>query len=121
MEREKANEERGKHTPGPWRLTEAWVRRLRGKRFWEPVVIETGQGDIVIDQGPGRGQSTQIANATLITAAPDMLEALEKLSTWMDELRRFGGPDMPKELLESGLPHNVGIAEAAIAKATGQA
>jgi hypothetical protein len=65
-----------KHTPGPW-------------------VLLDNEGDIVIADRPGEGLYTlastknhsprgseKLANAKLIAAAPDLLEALESICTY---------------------------------------
>ena len=52
-----------KHTPGPW------IRSLRGFQ------VLTNERDISICQLDGRQpQETQIANAALISAAPELLQ-----------------------------------------------
>jgi hypothetical protein len=63
-----------KHTPGPW-VAETYDG-------FNDVRIESNNGPIAI-VGTGKGE----ANAALIAAAPEMLEALEELYlTFRDEI-----------------------------------
>lgn len=66
-----------KHTPGPWN----W-------RFEGPtVIVEPIKATITILSGPEGYKETQEANARLIAAAPEMLEALKTarpaIETWI--------------------------------------
>lgn len=67
-----------KHTPGPWKFDPAYATYGRYSRG-EPAVIETPRGDIIIDQGVGRGHDEAKANARLIAAAPELYEALKAI------------------------------------------
>lgn len=61
-----------------------------------------------------------LANARLITAAPDMFEALDNISG-LSRALRAGGPDpMDLQGLSDALEEAVDLALTAIAKATGQ-
>lgn len=99
-----------KHTPGPWKVAD--YRTLNS-------------GDYVI-RGPEKGpdnpnpvvasvvkQSGAAANARLIAAAPDLLEALIRLS---EAWEKFG----PTLATVSGGPTSLDLAHAAIAKAIGK-
>jgi hypothetical protein len=58
----------GKHIPGPWRVEELATC----------MAVSTGSGDIrdiQICQVNGKGREEAVANARLIAAAPDLLEA----------------------------------------------
>ena len=82
-----------KHTPGPWRVVEDRV----------PSSLEVYAGKTAIAECWRRADvETEIANARLIAAAPDLLEALEFVIR--------GVPDTWE---------GVQKARAAIAKATG--
>src|SRR5271165_5079056 len=63
------------HTPGPW-------------RWWRVLAVEGVAGGIVIaDCGPSRSgycDSETEANARLIAAAPDMLEALKEFVAYSE-------------------------------------
>ena len=92
-----------KHTPGPWvvvgRLTKYVEARLVGRLIQEVAAC----GPTMADEGYGQQQE---ANASLIAAAPDLLEALIELADCGAEA---WGEDRPC----------VKWARAAIAKATG--
>lgn len=62
-----------KHTPGPWRPCEPGSNFAKGKMFTRPV---NGENLIATVSSEGRFAERQ-ANARLIAAAPDMLEALK--------------------------------------------
>lgn len=86
-----------KHTPGPWRIG---AQPPNGE-----LTIGTEQGLMVAVATTGLDMPTE-ANARLIAAAPDLLEALERIAN-MDS--------MSYHSLESAKI----TARAAIAKATG--
>ncbi len=91
-----------KHTPGPWQWTQ----------HFDPTIsiYKDGFGQIarLYDSSAGTGK----ANARLIAAAPDLLEALRICAT------QSTGPDWtPEQALAFIKQH----ARAAIAKATGGA
>lgn len=100
-----------KHTPGPWR---AFLNK--GVIGVAPANGQYRAGDIAIcsDHDSRRTNEEAMANARLISAAPDMLEALEALHDEIDEYQRInnlGGHDN----------HVMKQARAAIAKAKGAA
>ena len=72
------------HTPGPW-SAEEWTSRARTTVL---APIEGVAGGIVIaDCGPSRSgycDSETEANARLIAAAPDMLEALKEFVAYSE-------------------------------------
>lgn len=92
----------GKHTPGPW---EAWpmedgcsvAYRINDARGYE-IGVTSGRD----------GEGEEVANARLIAAAPELLEALTRL-------RRVAGVE-----LGATRPDVLEQAEAAIAKAEGR-
>lgn len=96
------------HTPGPWLITDSgtFVYALNGRgsnRFWLSVSAA----------GPDHAtQAEREANARLIAAAPELLEALQ----WYvdNDGTNIGQPG--NEPYEAGLNR----ARAAIAKATGE-
>ena len=75
-----------KHTPGPWRYQE-------GSDPYTHIVRagETGLGRFVVQCGQSRNGSEE-ANARLIAAAPEMLEALRPLANYLAILETMGGP-----------------------------
>jgi hypothetical protein len=64
------------HTPGPWQDNDAG-------RIYAPVPVGADEAPFVADccNNPGSSQCTtrEKANASLIAAAPELLEALESL------------------------------------------
>ena len=65
-----------KHTPGPWRIG---TPPPNGEQ-----TIGTQQGLMVAVATTGAGTPTE-ANARLIAAAPDLLEALNALADYVDD------------------------------------
>lgn len=98
------------HTPGPWRYDP--YRELPG--FREPAGVDTGKGRWVVEYAGMTPHKEFEANARLIAAAPELLEALiameEEKSDYMT-INKLGDP--AKETTNK-------IARAAIAKATGE-
>jgi hypothetical protein len=104
---------KAKHTPGPWRIgdeeAELYIEghapistvKRRGKGQWDGLA----QVATIID---GNLDATGVANAQLIAAAPELLEALQNFIMTLTEHGEI-------------FPPHVGIAKAAIAKATGKA
>jgi hypothetical protein len=86
------------HTPGPWRA-----------EGWNNLVVNSYTGDTIIIQ-PGGSEYAKLeelqANARLIAAAPELLEALKGMMEWA---RRVKGSNPGPEVFE---------ASNAIAKAT---
>lgn len=91
----------GKHTPGPWHVNDG-----KGCRW-----IETSKDDVIARiYKDACSRETFDANASLIAAAPDLLDALERVvHAWTSQFEMNGhiAPDWCK------------TARAAIAKATG--
>jgi hypothetical protein len=109
-----------KHTPGPWIAFPSNTRWISGA--FDPI-FKNGLWHVVpaskperlpictVDYADDHHEPTREkaeADARLIAAAPDLLEALQGLVAWADELRRQN----PEEDLRK--------ARAAIAKATGE-
>ena len=89
-----------KHTPGPWRV------KHKAKLGWAGVLTQEGDiiADIVVDGQDFRDPEQALDDARLIAAAPDLLEACERLLRW------------------AGWPHaekDIELARAAIARAKG--
>ena len=105
-----------KHTHGPWMFVEGY--RMSGKYAgsWGvvPVDLDLGvTGPAFALLPPGGRDDTRRANARLIAAAPELLEALKEM-VWCNEAyaQDFG----PDERVSIAFAR----AEAAIAKATGK-
>lgn len=93
-----------KHTPGPWKVID---RALNGG---EGVSIEAENGYTEVCK-VNKSYHSRTANARLIAAAPELLEALKEAENWLAEYE--DGPD-------SGLQGLLAQARAAIAKAEGR-
>lgn len=68
-----------KHTPGPWAHINPDGFTVRHPQVYSdtgPVCNATWLGDVSIDE--------LRANARLISAAPELLEALQEASLWVD-------------------------------------
>ena len=94
-----------KHTPGPWYDVGAWVEVEDGK----VAEICSCNPDDFDQKRLGRTYNEMCANARLIAAAPDMLEALMMCDEAMDYMSEYDIPLM--------LPERVKFA---IAKAKGE-
>ena len=73
-----------KHTPGPWTLfQDQSVRHYAGIEAGKLSIVAIGYPELIPamdDSGVhGRTEEEELANAYLIAAAPDLLEALENL------------------------------------------
>lgn len=100
-----------KHTPGPWEMKTVrtscgvchkigpWPHKWRAGEEMSACIYDDYPS-------PPQGTDTMLANARLISAAPDLLEALENLVNSFEKHR-------PKEYWDA--------ARAAIAKAKGEA
>ena len=105
MDGENMNE---KHTPGPWKVDQTWAL-IVGPKMEEIAAVHSS-----MPSGGNRvsWRQTAEANARLIAAAPDLLQALESL---LVELGKKGGNTPASEF--RGMWET---ARAAIAKAEGK-
>jgi len=91
-----------KHTPGPWRA------EMNG--FCRMAVIDKKYRYLTYKAGSDRMSDEELeANANLIAAAPDLLEALKRMFSTIEDSHIPGAPGSPIEM-----------ARAAIDKATGE-
>jgi len=100
-----------KHTPGPWKaqLRDGYGGQWEVERQWE--VVATGETERWIADADSLTGCDE-ANARLIAAAPELLEALQ-------EIAECGSASMVANVwVELARVQN--IARAAIAKATGE-
>jgi hypothetical protein len=77
------------HTPGPWREYNAKGSRILNN--WS-VCNRDGTRIANIEQMPGQSSEEEHANARLIAAAPELLEALREMTErggWMPSDERF--------------------------------
>ena len=97
-------------TPGPWvvvgRLTKYVEARLPSGLIQEVAAC----GPTAADEGYGQQQE---ANARLIAAAPDLLEALQDIAEYWNQ-------DQNEAAMADACWHAIHTARAAIAKATGE-
>ena len=107
-----------KHTPGPW-ITDDYSKNDVARH----VMNGNGNGPVYIARVPlqsaagmrTNAYSAQEANARLIAAAPDLLEALRAADWYIGQLEPFVyGPD------DDGIHEERAKVKAAIAKATGE-
>lgn len=95
-----------KHTPGRW-----WINEKRHDDYPTKISIETDSYNICLVDG---GLDQQ-ANANLIAAAPDMLEALEKCV-----IRLEANLDDEKEMGRGSMTYLLETCSTAIARAKGE-
>lgn len=101
------------HTPGPWRTgsNDDWSLDCPGNSTWIHLLAKGRKAPIAIICEPGLFKSTDDvldANARLIAAAPDLLEALQRLMN--NEIAHVGPYAVQAAI----------VAREAIAKATTQ-
>jgi hypothetical protein len=80
------------HTPGPWVVgrtepTQVWRAPTASRPSGGPLLARTAN---VVELG-ALTHDEELANARLIAAAPDLLDALERLLIFADELCRDVG------------------------------
>lgn len=94
-----------KHTPGPWAMPDSGkgrISKVGANGGWDGLIATADCGDYA------RSKSEGLANARLIAAAPELLEACQALIAYCDK-----NPPMGDSLW------SVQQMRAAIAKATG--
>jgi hypothetical protein len=104
-----------KHTPGPWLTTES-------TEHWGRVNV-TVQAAFTANEIATAWQGTtdvNRANARLIAAAPDLLEALRCADTFITNGIELGFIRMPDADTPDPAHKTLAIVRAAIAKATGE-
>ena len=101
------NEQVTKHTPGPWSAEEC-------RSGFAVYAYKSGEAVVQTEDDEGRyGTIANEANARLIAAAPELLDACEALARLCE---RFG----VNPVTVSGGPSSLDRARAAIAKAKGE-
>lgn len=107
------------HTPGPWIVINGWDKEGNGKYFPSVVLhskdIEDidGRNRITINVSHDQEIPSLMANANLIASAPELLEALQKLSDQVAQSCPIGSD---RKLLELFKAHQLSLY--AIKKAT---
>jgi hypothetical protein len=107
-----------KHTPGPWTV-EDWEYKVKGREH-VPVIVSTGSNDAVAEalglwRNGEDSEEERNANARLIAAAPDLLEALQGFVNHFPD-----GDDGMEKAVGYGLDSELFAARVAIAQATGK-
>jgi hypothetical protein len=124
-----------KHTPGPWHIpttpgSSGGIAHANGYVAFtaipRDVSDERAAGESWLDMRNRTKverdsiRTEQEANQFLITAAPDMFEALDNISG-LSRALRSGGPDpMDLQGLSDALEEAISLALSAMAKVTGQ-
>ena len=72
-----------KHTPGPWVVKVSKEEDADWALKWPTIVAENGYM-VVGTEGLYGDKKTDIANAHLIAAAPELLEALKHCIDWLN-------------------------------------
>lgn len=110
-----------KHTPGPWKWSGEYTHPC-GKPAWTLLGRHGLYGILTCDQGSAPQDLNDEANARLIAAAPDLLEALERIARPHDcGCVPCTGQCRSQIALEIAVEEMQELARAAIAKATGEA
>lgn len=99
-----------KHTPGPWFVAEAGLFKVASITHSTGIYADEMSSD----------ESIQ-ADARLIAAAPDLLEALQGLLNVVNDSRGVAGYHLNGDTAEWDEFYEVDAARAAITKATGSA
>ncbi len=108
------------HTPGPWEVQDplfdsVWiVQSGLEPHAWSCIAsVRDDASEDAFDRGASRPISTaeRDANAKLIAAAPDLLDALNEVMAWVDNW----SPDFVQD---GEWPETAELVKAAIAKAT---
>lgn len=104
-----------KHTPGPWRIEDSGTKRIDHLNIVHGAPDQLGGASLVVAKVTCRISwlTEQMANARLISAAPELLEALILLEREMVESGNAGSVDY-------GWKPAITKTRAAIAKATGE-
>ena len=98
------------HTPGPWIVEKTRIGRRGPITLVMVVAEEGGMPGLIVNQGPI--EPRDIANARLIAAAPDLLEALKSVVYVSADGKAFGFHNLDTKTAQT--------AAAAIAKAEGK-
>lgn len=105
-----------KHTPGPWLVD----RDPRIGMAWNNHIVDQhGNAVCFMAHSNGRDTERDEANASLIAAAPDLLEALQEVLATNRATSRLPKTVLEAELMLDRIRAAAAKAEAAIAKATG--
>lgn len=104
-----------KHTPGPWKVATTYKLAQRGAAEIVPW-NDQGRTLALTQTVKGYSPDESLANARLISAAPDMLAALKWLA---DSASASQESPEAREWHTKDVWHGIELARAAIAKAEG--
>ena len=97
-----------KHTPGKW------------EQYFNLVKSENGENICLVNTGP-KQISEALANAAIIAAAPEMMEALEKCESYIHDLEAENFSDLSAGIqADNDLSIAYSLMKAAIKKAKGE-
>lgn len=79
-----------KHTPGPWKVINGWNEKGEGRFFPSVVIHEADElyNRIIINVSHDQQQQSLMANARLISKAPEMYDLLSMIR----DHRLYGRP-----------------------------
>lgn len=109
------------HTPGPWHWSDRYLMVGSGERTWS-LIGDDGYGILSCNGVENSPQGlNDVANARLISYAPDLLESLKELQKFYSKIwdRVDGGIFLMEEHVDA-FEKAVEKASTAIAKATGE-
>lgn len=114
------------HTPGPWEVSiESEPNTLREYiKVTGPDFEQSGNLAHCLSLGKGssygvmRPSGEVKANARLIAAAPDLLEAFKDLRNWLSDMAHWGGVE---PTIRQGFINRLYLADKTIAKAEARA
>jgi hypothetical protein len=113
-----------KHTPGPWKLDGGIMAKLEGHDVQITCISRThwcGRMTAEEKRLEAIFSAQEPANARLMSAAPELLEALKALCAWGNHPSLTGLPDgEPVAESAPSFDETVRMVHAAIAKATGK-
>lgn len=88
------------HTPGPWKAS--WTHRINnGRRTGTHVVMREGSVNEHYWIPQFEGGEEDEANARLIAAAPELLEALKKINSLLDDEFQSKDELVPPSIVEA--------------------
>lgn len=100
-----------KHTPGPWTLIDEWTTEIVDADERHIAYVNCNE-----NEGQQRPDEEATANATLITAAPDILQglrrAVECLDVVIDDLQAAGLSKAAQSVIDDRNSFRILIAKA---------
>lgn len=100
-----------KGTPGPWKATFHETLNTRELACIENVGYDGEPSGLHLMVSYLQEKDVNRANAKLIAAAPELLEALVELKKWVGKLQDWNGQDPPCELVDNAIKKATGHEE----------